>query len=314
MLSAIDEKGKLIHLVDELPKKQAFSCPVCCSKMILKQGSVMRPHFAHLRLEDCHFFSENESAEHLSLKACLYQSLSKTEDVEIEKILSSFGQVADLMVNHSLALEVQCSRLSEQRLKERTKAYHDNGFQVLWLLGKNLWLKQRLTSLQKQFLYFSQNMGFHCWELDLDKQVLRLKYLIYEDLHGRIHYLTKEVSFKQDLMPFFRLPYQKQSLSSYEVFQDKCLLTYIQKQLFLRNPYWLKKQEVAYSNGENLLSKNVLDFFPQVRPPESQSGFCQIRQDLSDFRTAFFHYYEQEKDKQRQILYPPAFYDKIIEN
>ena len=45
--------------------------------------------------------------------------------------------------------------------------------------------------LQAGFLYFSQNRGFHLWELDLAKKELRLQYLIHEDLRGRLHYQTE---------------------------------------------------------------------------------------------------------------------------
>ena len=101
----------------------------------------MCPHFAHKSLQDCQFFSENESAQHLSLKAALYKSLvNHGEKVRIEKVLSEMGQIADLFVGDSLALEVQCSRLSQQRLRERTRAYHQTGYEVRWLLGEDLWL------------------------------------------------------------------------------------------------------------------------------------------------------------------------------
>ncbi|NON23537.1 competence protein CoiA, partial [Klebsiella pneumoniae] len=94
-------------------------------------------------------------------------------------------QIADVFVNGNLALEVQCSPLPQKVLKERSEGYRSQGYQVLWLLGQKLWLKERLTRLQQGFLYFSQNMGFYVLELDKEKQVLRLKYLIYQDLRGK---------------------------------------------------------------------------------------------------------------------------------
>ncbi len=111
------------------------------------------------------------------------------------KMLAKIGQVADLLVNNGLALEVQCSSLPISRLQVRTKAYYDTGYQVVWLLGKDLWLKERLTNLHKQFLTFSMNMGFHLWELDDEKKELRLRYLIHEDLRGKVHCLTKVFPF-----------------------------------------------------------------------------------------------------------------------
>ena len=274
----------------------------------------MRPHFAHVSLKNCDFYSENESDEHLQLKAALYQALSQSENVTVEAVLPELHQVADVLVNDNLALEVQCSRLSEKRLRERTTSYHKAGFNVLWLLGEKLWLGERLTPLQRHFLYFSQNMGFHLWELDAKQRLVRLHYLIYEDWHGKVHYLTKSCSLSGNLMAFFRLPYQKQKLSTYDVNQDSNLLSYIQRQLSSRNPSWLKRQEKAYLQGKNLLTLPLSAYFPQVRPPEVKDGFCQISQDLSDFYETFRRYYQNQSEKGVQRLYPPAYYGRMVNN
>lgn len=314
MLSALDEKGRLVSLLDEISEKQTFTCPACHSPVRLRHGQIMRPHFAHVSLKNCDFYSENESDEHLQLKAALYQALSQSENVTVEAVLPELHQVADVLVNDNLALEVQCSRLSEKRLRERTTSYHKAGFNVLWLLGEKLWLGERLTPLQRHFLYFSQNMEFHLWELDAKQRLVRLHYLIYEDWHGKVHYLTKSCSLSGNLMAFFRLPYQKQKLSTYDVNQDSNLLSYIQRQLSSRNTSWLKRQEKAYLQGKNLLTLPLSAYFPQVRPPEVKDGFCQISQDLSDFYETFRRYYQNQSEKGVQRLYPPAYYGRMVNN
>lgn len=206
MLSALDEKGQLVSVLDGISDKQAFRCPACYAALHLKNGMVLRPHFAHVSLEQCDFYHENESSEHLQLKAALYRAITRTDDVVVEQVLPKLQQVADVMVNGHLALEVQCSRLSQKRLFDRTRAYQEHGFQVLWLLGKKLWLGERLSSLQRHFLYFSQNMGFHLWELDATQEVIRLHYLIYEDWHGKLHYKTRTCAFSDDVMAFCVCP------------------------------------------------------------------------------------------------------------
>lgn len=314
MLSALDEKGRLVSLLDEISEKQTFTCPACHSPVRLRHGQIVRPHFAHVSLKNCDFYSENESDEHLQLKAALYQALSQSENVTVEAVLPELHQVADVLVNDNLALEVQCSRLSEKRLRERTTSYHKAGFNVLWLLGEKLWLGERLTPLQRHFLYFSRNMGFHLWELDAKQRLVRLHYLIYEDWHGKVHYLTKSCLLSGNLMAFFRLPYQKQKLSTYDVNQDSNLLSYIQRQLSSRNTSWLKRQEKAYLQGKNLLTLPLSAYFPQVRPPEVKDGFCQISQDLSDFYETFRRYYQNQSEKGVQRLYPPAYYGRMVNN
>ena len=312
--SFTSNEGRLVSLLDEISEKQTFTCPACHSPVRLRHGQIMRPHFAHVSLKNCDFYSENESDEHLQLKAALYQALSQSENVTVEAVLPELHQVADVLVNDNLALEVQCSRLSEKRLRERTTSYHKAGFNVLWLLGEKLWLGERLTPLQRHFLYFSQNMGFHLWELDAKQRLVRLHYLIYEDWHGKVHYLTKSCSLSGNLMAFFRLPYQKQKLSTYDVNQDSNLLSYIQRQLSSRNTSWLKRQEKAYLQGKNLLTLPLSAYFPQVRPPEVKDSFCQISQDLSDFYETFRRYYQNQSEKGVQRLYPPAYYGRMVNN
>ena len=63
----------------------------------------------------------------------------------LEYSLPEIQQVADVLVNGKLALEVQCSPLSQKLLGDRSQGYRSQGYQVIWLLGEKLWLKERLT-------------------------------------------------------------------------------------------------------------------------------------------------------------------------
>ena len=290
MLIAKNQEGKLVSALEtSLQRKESYSCPGCQGVVLLKHGQVMCPHFAHKSLQDCQFFSENESAQHLSLKAALYKSLvNHGEKVSIEKVLSEMGQIADLFVGDSLALEVQCSRLSQQRLRERTCAYHQAGYEVRWLLGEELWLNGRLTDLQRDFLYFTAKIGFHLWELDWKREEIRLKYLIYEDIFGKVYYLTKAWPLTENLMTVLRFPYQAEKVETYKVTQRKRVSHVIQRELMGKNPRWMRRQEEAYLNGMNLLCLSDQDFSPQVRFPESKQGFVQIRQSLEGFEKFFY--------------------------
>ncbi len=310
MLTAINQAGCLVNLVmDEPQKNDHFYCPGCQGQVRLKQGTILRPHFAHIILKDCHYAYENESAQHLELKSALYRWLKHEVAVEIEAVLPELGQIADLLVEEKLALEVQCSSVSIQRLLERTKAYQDQGIEVLWLLGKDLWIKDKLTALQKQFLRFSQNMGFHLWELDLDKQVLRLRYLIHEDWHGQVQCLTKIFPFEKGrLLSILRQPYLPQPLLSFQGRMDQQLGRYIAQQLYYQAPKWMELQRQAYERGENLLTQSPDDFYPQVRLPQSAIGFAQIRDNLESYYQDFSTYYKKQQNKRVQQLYPPAFY------
>lgn len=315
MLVAVDQKGQTVNLLEKPEvKKEDYYCPACAGKVRYRSGKILRSHFAHQTLRDCDFWSENESAQHLSLKSSLYKWLQGQEEVELEAYLPATKQVADLLVNQQLALEVQCSSLSISRLQERTAAYQQAGMAVLWLLGKDLWLGERLTNLHKQFLYFSMNMGFHLWELDAEKEELRLHYLIHEDWYGKVHKLSKVFPFGQgNLLAILRSPFAKQALSHFTCSSDQDLLDYVAKQLYYRVPKWMNLQAEAYQQGKNLLSQSLADFYPQIRLPRSAIGFAQIRQDLSPLYPAFDQYYAGVKDKRSQAVYPPAVYWKKVE-
>ncbi|WP_295495444.1 competence protein CoiA [uncultured Streptococcus sp.] len=316
MLIAKNQEGNLVSALEtSLQRKEPYSCPGCQGVVLLRHGQVMCPHFAHKSLQDCQFFSENESAQHLSLKATLYQSLDNHgERVCIEKVLPELGQIADLFVGDSLALEIQCSRLSQQRLRERTCAYHQAGYEVRWLLGEELWLHGRLTDLQRDFLYFTAKIGFHLWELDWKREEIRLKYLIYEDIFGKVYYLTKSWPLTENLMTVLRFPYQAEKGETYKVTQRKKVSHVIQRELMGKNPRWLRRQEEAYLKGMNLLCLSDQDFFPQVRFPESKQGFVQIRLSIDGFEKLFMQYYRKRHFSYKQTLYPPTFYAKIVEN
>lgn len=310
MFVAKNRQSQLINVLEgRIEKGQEFFCPSCQSALRLKEGRVKQTHFAHISLQDCHFQWENESTQHLSLKAAIYAWARQHHAVQVEAYIPEIEQVADILLEKKLALEVQCSSLSISRLKERTLDYRQTGLQVLWLLGRNLWLKDHLNALQKQFLNFSQNMGFFLWELDDEKQELRLRYLIHEDWRGKVYCLTKSFPFGQgNLLDILRLPYGKQSLSKFDVQMDNQLCHFIRKQLYYQVPKWMKMQAEAYKVGENLLTKSMDDFYPQVRPPQSEIGFVQLECDVADFQERFLQYYEQVCDKKRQVVYAPAFY------
>lgn len=311
MFVARDARGELVNVLEDKLEKQAYTCPACGGQIHLRQGPSVRTHFAHKFLKDCDFFFENESPEHLANKESLYHWLKKETKVQLEYPLSELKQIADVFVNGNLALEVQCSPLPQKVLKERSEGYRSQGYQVLWLLGQKLWLKERLTRLQQGFLYFSQNMGFYVWELDKEKQVLRLKYLIYQDLRGKLHYQIKEFSYGQgSLLEILRLPYKKQKISHFTVSEDKDICRYIRQQLYYQNLFWMKEQAEAYQKGENILTYGLKEWYPQIRPIVGK--FFQIEQDLTSYYQHFYIYYQKNPQNDWQKLYPPAFYQQYF--
>lgn len=322
MLVALNVADELVNLLEveqtDLVKlsEQNLRCPACKSQVRLKNGAVKAPHFAHVSLKFCQFYSENESYQHLTLKKRLYHWFGQTETVAIECFLPHLQQTPDLLVNDKLAIEIQCSHLSIQRLRERTAAYQAHGYTVLWLMGEDLWLEENLSKLKQNLLYLSQNAGFYYWELDLKGEEIRLKYLIHEDLTGKLHYLTRAFKFDcGNLLQILRTPFAQTS-ARLQVTDKQNIPKFIARQLYYQSPKWLKIQEKYYENEQNLLTMASLPItiapvglnllthqFEELSKPD----FCQISTDVSVYYQHFLNYHQGKIE----TVYPPAFYAKI---
>lgn len=306
--------------LDAVRSQSQFFCPACGGRLRLRKGSVKAAHFAHVNLDHCDSWSENESSQHLNLKIALYKWFEKSgAKVQMEHYLPELKQTPDLLVNHSLAIEVQCSHLSFERLKERTKAYQSGGYQVLWLLGRDLWLKNTLTFLQKGFLYLSQNRGFHFWELDLTRREIRIKFMIHENIRGKLTYLTEAFTFDQGkLLDVLRRPYQsqKEHLLFVKFDSGEELHYFIRQQLYRKNPKWLKVQEKFYRRGENILTKSYsswLQWYPVGFSAFSDTQEEWLIQTPGRQCASYYQNYIAFHSKQKfSPLHSPAYYTAML--
>lgn len=165
---------KLIIAHHKLNRKQAYCCPVCQTKVILKLGTKMIPHFAHQTTATC-ISSEAETPEHLAGKVLLQLFFPQ---FQLEVYLPELKQRADLLWEIR-ALEFQCSPLSFSRFLERTYGYLTSGYQPVWIFGKALQPQHKLTQLQKACLYFESGKGFYLYGLDVKNQ----SFLLFRHLH-----------------------------------------------------------------------------------------------------------------------------------
>ena len=304
MFIGLDQDGRTINLLERKGARGgSYLCPACQRKLVYKAGSEKRAHFAHYRRTDCVYFNENESEEHLELKASFYRWAKESSQVEVEAYVESSQQIADLLLEKKLVLEVQCSSLSIERLRERNQLYRSAGLSTIWLLGHHLFLKEGLSKLQREFLEFSPSLGFFLWQAHLKEACLELIYFIHEDHKGQLYYKSKIFPFyAMDLWDCLRYPYSSRELVTMEVAQDPDFLSYLRKQLYYKNPRWMKKQEALYLKGRNLLSMTLEDFYPQVLPAATS---CQGG--LS-YRKDFYFYYKVSTPSSLQVLYSPFFY------
>lgn len=293
MLSAINSQGRKICLLNHcaheisLLKKLEWFCPACHSPLILKNGSIKQAHFAHISSDICEAYSENESEAHLTLKYQLAKWFQEQQnDCQIEYYLPALKQIPDLLINHRLAIEIQCSPLSIERFNARTINYLSHGYQVIWLLGEKMRIKSKLTRLQFAMCSFSVHSGVFLWQID--QKALVLIEMLHISLNRSIYFQKQAFNFFQGLiMDHFRLPYQFHSNRLLVTLNQTKNKQVVCRGLYYANPQWLSLQALCYQNG--LVLQNLTDDFynPGIFPLFYQPirFRIEIRRFLKKFRT-----------------------------
>lgn len=166
MLLAKNEQGQLI-LAHKESVNQRYFCPVCHEEVILRQGTRNIAHFSHKKLSACS--NGGESLEHEYGKWLLYQWCQESSiHSQLEAYIANINQRADILLtvgDRQVALEFQCSPLSNTCLYNRTSGYCRSHIDVIWLVGQ-----QNFKKRSWQFYY---NKG--CIGLDVNKKTLLLK-------------------------------------------------------------------------------------------------------------------------------------------
>lgn len=221
---------------DVADKHMDFFCPDCKAPLVLKKGRVMIPHFAHKTKVDCDSFSEGETLEHLNLKQLLLTWGQQTNpEWRLEEPLAKLKQRPDLLWQQ-LALEIQCSPLSQERLTVRRKNYRRHGLADWWLLGKKLWPHKRLTTLQKHFCDYTPQWGLHLWLVDITHQQLTLWTHLRKTAAGLQFHKTEIPFFTRPLAELF---YSRQQIDRPALVLSPAIMTLKKEQL--TRQLWQKK-------------------------------------------------------------------------
>nr|WP_289039100.1 competence protein CoiA family protein [uncultured Allobacillus sp.] len=145
MLVAKDKHGKLITAYKKNEQEisqlrhDAFTCPECNEKVILRAGRIKVPHFAHEQQGSCSV-RQGESAEHLNGKIdikqwCHYQGYPSA----LEYALPEVGQRIDVVAKIGktpVAFEYQCASISLEEFEARTNGIRKAGFMPIWIFGE----------------------------------------------------------------------------------------------------------------------------------------------------------------------------------
>lgn len=146
-LRAIDIEGTeyLADEVDITIRNKDIRCPFCNVKMLWVNPPTNRiKHFRHKTT--CPYQTEPETLEHRTMKKEIYDLLLKDNTFRYKHIEHKIGnRIADIFLilldGTQIAIECQCSILSEKNIEHRTKDYTQNNIYVLWILGTKKYQK-----------------------------------------------------------------------------------------------------------------------------------------------------------------------------
>jgi competence protein CoiA len=125
------KQGTIEHAANAT-KCSNYYCPLCCQKLMLKQGKYKRTHFAHFEISCTH---KEESYVHYHAKYSLGRAIKDLGMVvQIEPYLKACHQIPDILINNKIILEIQCSPITVEQLQTRTSAYNKLGYIVIWII------------------------------------------------------------------------------------------------------------------------------------------------------------------------------------
>ena len=140
---ASDKDGNRISIYDAVSGKDYF-CPICNSKVIIKEGKINAKHFAH-QAKQC----EDNWIYDMSEWHCQMQELFPIENREI--VISNGVNVhrADILIN-DIVIEFQHSPISAEEYKNRNDFFMSLGYRVAWVFDVN-------EQFEKETLSFSSD-------------------------------------------------------------------------------------------------------------------------------------------------------------
>lgn len=138
MLTAIQKSiGLKVFARDAVRKDGPYVCAGCGADLNLRRGSIRVAHFAHKPPVTCQY-GMGETREHHEAKLGIYDGLVKyvcVKNAELEKRVNN--QITDVYAEINgipVAIEIQRSKLTVAKIRERTVAYHAQGLAVVWIM------------------------------------------------------------------------------------------------------------------------------------------------------------------------------------
>ncbi len=154
-LYALGESGAIF--ASDAKKKKNYQCAECGRDVRVRRGAFRKPHFFHIG-KSSHCREANKSLLHLELQKHLLSSLGEGAGMEVP--FPSIGRIADVFwPSKKIVFEIQCSPMSEEEAKARSRDYASLGLQVVWLLRDRIFRKNKHFLRQQGAYFFRQEKG-----------------------------------------------------------------------------------------------------------------------------------------------------------
>ncbi|KRG08991.1 competence protein CoiA [Staphylococcus sp. NAM3COL9] len=192
MLCAKNESNQIISAIIA-QKGHQYKCPYCNNKVILKKGQFVAPHFAHVNKSKL-TCNKGETYEHYCLKYQLAQWFEKYNyEVAIEPYITECYQYPDLIINNSVAIEIQFSRISVLNIKKRSISLQKCGLDVVWIINNPHYDKVtqilKLTTYERTYINLKER---HLFAWNGYTQEL-YKYKIIQYLGGKRYVAIRDI-------------------------------------------------------------------------------------------------------------------------
>lgn len=209
-----------------------FHCAGCKHELIVKKGKIKVHHFSHKPPYSCSR-GTGESEAHRKCKETIYFELAKQSNVTDLDLEKDFGPViADVYCKINgiaVAIEVQRSNLSVNKISKRASEYFKLGINVLWLAlfdkklnedkyNPSVWMKWLYAAYFGRVFYWTE--GLNVLPVHYGDHLLDVEYSSWYDSDGNEQFAGgyskrskryKSPSFgkKQNIIHDFKPEYKK---------------------------------------------------------------------------------------------------------
>ena len=168
----------------------------------------MRNHFYHVS-ENRSCRQSNKSIHHLHFQKEI-QKILPPKDSKMEMIFLDILRIADVVwISQKIIFEIQCSRICEWEIKNRTRDYECLGYTVVWILDDRIFNKRKVPPhelcLRRHLSFYAAKFGPHAFFYD-QHEVIKNDKRIYK---GRRCKIDLQTPHSMSLFPYTRrLPAQ----------------------------------------------------------------------------------------------------------